>query len=123
MTKERERLAYKWQKSNNEYMILLTIIIGLFSSQNIIPQYYKVYFYWILSVSILLFGLSIINLNADELIYTWKGLRDNRKSVSKFKRISSIIFYLFTGLIGIIIIILGGYLMLILSGVLPNPIS
>ena len=122
MSKTRERLNFKWQKSNNQYMILLTIIIGLVSFMDIVPQRFKFHFFLILSLCISFFGLSVISLNADELVYTWKGLRDNRKKVSKFEKITSLIVYLFIALIGFCIIILGIYLSFVLLGFLPNPL-
>ncbi len=123
MSKEREELYFKWQRSSNLYMILLTLIIAMVFFLNSIPNQLKIYVLWILGFLISFFGLSVISLNADELVYTWKGLRDERKKVSKFKRITSLIVYLFIALMGFIIILIGLYLLLVLSGILPNPLS
>jgi len=123
MTKEIARLNHRYQKSSNQYMILLTIIIALVSFLDSLPQKFKIYAFWVLSLSITLFGLLVISLNADELVYTWKALKDKRKRVSKFERVTSLIVYLFIALMGLLIIALGGYLMLVLSGFFPNPLS
>ena len=123
MSKERERLNFNWQKSNNQYMILLTIIISIFSSQSVIPDKYKIYSYWILGITITLFGLSMISLNVDELVYSWKGLRDKRIKVTPFRKISVLIIYFFQAFVGLVIIFLGGYLLLILAGLFTHPLG
>lgn len=123
MSKERERMNFTWQKSNNQYMILLTLIIAVFSSQNVIPDKYKIYSYGLLAFLITFFGLSIVSLNADELVYNWKGLRDKRIKVTKFRRISVLITYFFQVFIGLVVMFLGSYLFLVLVGVFPNPLA
>jgi hypothetical protein len=117
-TKERERLAFQWQKSSNQYMIMLTIVIGLFSAQGVIPKEYLIIYYWVLSFSIIVFGLFLVILNADELKYTWTGLRDKRLKITKTKKITTVIVYLFNSLVGLFAIVAGGFLMLVLSGLI-----
>ena len=121
MSKETERLNFNWQRSNNQYMVLLTIIIGSFSFLSIMPDRYKIYLFWLLAISITLFGFSIINLNADELVYEFKGLRDKREKVTKFKKYTRLVVYLFIAFTGLMIMLFGSFMILILTKVLPNP--
>lgn len=123
MTKERERLNFEWQRANNRYMALLTIIIFLTSFLKSFPPDIQIYMTILLSLSLSLLGVTIVDVNACELVYSFKGLRDDRKKVTKFKKYSIMISYLFVSLLGIIMALFGVYLLAVIFGVFPNPLN
>lgn len=121
-TKERERAHFEWQKSFNLYMILLTLIIFLVSTLDKLQGLAKLLSLWVLGFSISFFGLAIIILNANELIYTWNHLRDERRKVTKFQKYFSLVIYLFIVSAGFLIMLSGIYFLFVLVGFFPNPL-
>ena len=116
MSKETERMNFEWQKANNHYVILLTIILFLASTINLIPDNLKKISVIITFITIILFGLAMITLRAKEFVYYWQGLRDKRTKISPFERYFSILLYLFECLIGMVILLFGVYV-LFFSGI------
>jgi len=123
MSKTRERAHFEWQKSFNIYMILLTLIIFLTTAMDNLTGWVQIFNAWILSFCIAFFGLAIISLNGEELIYSWKHLRDKRKKVSKLEKYSKLTIYLFIGITGLLVMLFGFYLMFVMLGVFPNPMA
>jgi len=113
-------MNFEWQRANNQYMTLLAIIIFLISFLKSFPEVIQVYITLILSLSLSLFGIIIVNVNACELVYSFKGLRDHRKKVTKFQRYLTIITYLFVSVLGMIVALFGIYLLAVILGVFPN---
>jgi hypothetical protein len=116
MSKQLERMNFEWQKANNHYVLLLTIILFLASSMNLIPNNLKKIAAGTTFVTILLFGLAMITLRAKEFVYYWQGLRDKRTKVPFFERYFSICLYLFECLMGLIVFFFAIYI-LFFSGI------
>lgn len=101
-----------------QYFLLFTVLISLFSLQQLVPQIYLMYYYWIIAFTVILFGLTMAMLNLNEVTYEWNGLK-NKKSFSNWL---ILVVYFFNSLVGFIVISLGVYFLLVLSGVISAPI-
>jgi len=121
MTKEREKAYFQWQRSFNNYIVLLTIILFLVSILDKLNPIGKSLSLWALGIAISLFGIAIVSLNADELVYVWKHLRDKRPKVTLFQKYSSLAVYTFINLVGLLVTFFGIYILLVLSGLIGLP--
>lgn len=126
MTKERERLQFRWQKSLNDKMLIFTILIALVTLQTSLSERLPLWANWgllfFLSITIMFFGLSYIESFVTETVYWNKGLKDFRRRLGKGERFYFHIKYWFNFAVGLIIILLGAYLGLVLTGILQNPV-
>ncbi|MBI2044265.1 hypothetical protein HYT24_02780 [Candidatus Pacearchaeota archaeon] len=104
------------EKTQFQYLVLFTIVVSLFSLQQILPVIYLKYYYWIISFAIILFGLLMVTLNINEAISERNGLK---KSFSKWL---SFVIYVFSSLVGFIVVALGIYFLLVLAGLINAPI-
>ncbi len=122
MSKEKERAHFEWQKSNNLYMFLLAIIIFLTSILGSLSGIAKIINLWVLSFCILFFGISIMIVNSSETIYSKKYLEDKRKKGSKKEKIFTWITFYFIWGVGILVSLLGIYLIGVLMGIFKIPV-
>ena len=125
MTQKRERLQFLWQKSVNDQILLLTMIITLATISFSVNLNSYPWLQWLilflLGISIGFFGINYIMVGVNEYLYWNYGLRDLRIRLSKKKKAyekSKIIWIIF---IGGILIGMGIYLLLVVGEWVPNP--
>ncbi|VVB80645.1 Uncharacterised protein [uncultured archaeon] len=116
MSKELERMNFEWQKANNDYVFILTIILFLASTISIIPDNLKLASLYFLFFIIELFGLSIITLTVKEREYYVGGLVDKREKVTPVKKGLTLFGYLFRIFVGLFIVLFGLMLIFVLNG-------
>lgn len=87
MSKKRERLNFKWQKSQNEYIFSVTLLLALFAIRNEFEGTIKI-IVWAVVFPILIFlsawGLFSTNVSKFEYL---NSLRDKRFKESKSEKI------------------------------------
>lgn len=100
-SKLEKRAFFDWQKSSDEHIFSIGLLIGFFAIRNEFPENYKIWIYLILSVLIFLSGWGLIRTKMLELEYL-KFLKDRRYQGSKFDSVKSwliIVLYIILGAI------------------------
>jgi hypothetical protein len=126
MSKSRESMQFKWVKSSNDKILLLTIIIALGTFlqgfSNGMPHWITWTFAQLLVLSTILFGGTYIESFAHETLYWNVGLRDLRKNVSKYEKYSFYVKYVLNLIVGLTIVLFGLLLGAVLNGWIRNPL-
>ncbi len=104
-SKNEKRLYFKWQKSFTEYILMITVLLGMFSTIDRFSGGTLIFAYVVLALVFVLIGVKLIGTHVDEKEYL-ECIRDKRYKKTKWDKIRGwVILALYIILAGVIIVI------------------
>jgi heme A synthase len=98
-SKLEKRAFFDWQKSSDEYLFSIALLVGLFAVRNEFSEKYNLAIYFILATLIFLSGWGLIRTKSLEINYL-RFLKDKRYKENKWDVIKEWILFLFYILLG-----------------------
>ena len=104
-SKQEKRAFFDWQKSSDEYLFSIALLVGFFAVRDEFPEDYKLWIYLFMGLLIFLVGWGLIRTKTLENSYL-KFLQDNRYKKSKWDLVKEWAVYIMTLFLGIALVVL-----------------